>query len=827
MFHRANIVDTMQKEYVNLAQKKIGHQNFYAQRNSSNNNKNNKNNKKIDSDNVSRFSDSADSPSQNSVASATNDPTFFLTQGQKLINKNNSNENNFLEQFNQLSFNNAKNPVSSNAVDGNINRIGRMETERTLALNGGYSKFDDGLNMTYNVVNDMTHNNMTPSFNSKDSNPFKEQHAHNLNQRRMELFTGNADRDDYIHKTEYSPLFSPLTGVTNLFGTPVMTDYYESRYMPSKERRGEKLFQPTKVTPGLGMGPNEQAKFGYHDPYRVLPKTVDDLRCANKPKTSYVGGMNHGMKGNNGKTIGTQAKRRPLRYRETAPCDMVKTGGNLSAPAIHGKYDPINMATTARGVAEHMHCGGAKSQIEKTGAIDTHGKSKDPNKQSFTQAPIRNVHLVEGLQARPNHETCVPKATLRNTELNYLGPLGNSTTNKNQVINYNDVPNQNMRNIHGEHDRAGGAIGGFVKNHTINYNDVPNQNMRNIHGEHDRAGGAIGGFVKNQTINYNDVPNQNMRNIHGEYDRAGGAVGGFVKNQTVNYNDVPNQNMRNVHGEYDRAGGAVGGFVKNQTVNYNDVPDATMRNIHNYDDVGVAGSYVPKNKSINYNDVPDVTMRNIHNYDDVGVAGSYVPKNKSINYNDVPDATMRNIHNYDDVGVAGSYVPKNKTIDYNDVPDVTMREIHGEINHYGTARGTDNLPSRHSAYTSSVNTAREEVMKGRAPTLSNYNKGYTQEFTEYNICDKTKINIRNPQPYLQNQTTDHLTFATSVSPNARYYVDNRKTRELLKDTLEFNPYINNVEDKAEKIQNGMFHVPNIENKIIQPCNLVSKRIISF
>ena len=72
--------------------------------------------------------------------------------------------NNFLSQFDSLTVNNIGDPVSSNAVhtSGGLNSgINRMETERNLALNGGYSNFGENQNMTYGVVDNehFTHDN--------------------------------------------------------------------------------------------------------------------------------------------------------------------------------------------------------------------------------------------------------------------------------------------------------------------------------------------------------------------------------------------------------------------------------------------------------------------------------------------------------------------------------------------------------------------------------------------------------------------------------------------------------------------------------------------
>ena len=63
----------------------------------------------------------------------------------------------------------------------------------------------------------------------------------------MELFTGSLDNLDYRPKTERKPLFNPIIGATNIFGDPDRTDFYETRYIPGKERRNELPFKQIKV----------------------------------------------------------------------------------------------------------------------------------------------------------------------------------------------------------------------------------------------------------------------------------------------------------------------------------------------------------------------------------------------------------------------------------------------------------------------------------------------------------------------------------------------------------------------------------------------------
>jgi hypothetical protein len=644
----------------------------------------------------------------------------------KLVAKEKIN-NGFLNQFDQLAFDNAGEPVSSNAVFNDngthSGMVRRMENERELALNGGYSNFGEGEDMTYGVVDKEHFNiNATPFFKSKELNPLRTQHAGEISQRKMELYTGLDDRTGYSHKKEQKPLFSEVTNITNIYGTPNMTDYFESRYMPSKERRNEKLFQPIKVTKGIGLGANEQAKFGYHDPVRILPKSTDEIRPPSKgPKTTYKGVIVEGQKGSKGPIIGKTMKRKPVAFRENGPKDMVRNGGEIRAPAIYGEIQKENLATQNRGVLRRIQYGPGKHIISQATPTELKGKVQETTRKSFKQAEPRNIQLVDKLQSRPDHEPYVPRATQRVTENNYIGPIVGSDGRKNTYVDpIGYIPEITMREIHSEYDRAGNVVGNAQKEHFFDPNDVPDQNMRNVHSEYDRAGVTNGNNSRQKTHYYDatDVPDQNMRNVHSEYDRAGSTING--DRRKVHYydaTDVPDQNMRNVHSEYDRAGATVNGGNDRHKVHYydsSDVPDQNMRNVHSeYDRAGstVSGDR-RKVHHFDPSDVPDQNMRNVHSeYDRAGStvsgdrrkvhhfdpsdvpdqnmrnvhseynrAGSTVGDKRKVHYydaTDVPDQNMRNVHSeYDRVGVAVNNINKGKRVDHNDVPDLTQRNTY-------------------------------------------------------------------------------------------------------------------------------------------------------
>jgi len=704
----------------------------------------------------------------------------------------------FNNQFDQLKFDTASEPAPFNAVGEIIGDNGaakRTETECKLALNEGFSNFDRDTTMTYGVGDEhkLSHNNMVPQVKSKIGydQTYKE---NQINQRKLELFTGDVKQADYEHKVESAPRFSPVLGFADIYGMPNMSQFYESRYMPSKERRGEKPFEPVRVTPGVGLNYNEQATFGYHDPFRVMPKTVDELRPKNKPKISYTTPVVMGQRTNNRPIQGKVVKRKPPKCVEQSMTNVHPNYFNVGGMRTREKYEVENIATQNRGVtANGRSSGGATFAISQSAPWQAIGKNAQPKRQNFTQAEPRNIQIIEGMQARPETSSYQPHTTQRCTKQDYLGPAGNSTLH--MAVNYCDTPQMTGRSIINKYDRAGQISGNMQKNTAFNPDDVMNTTLRDVHNTYDRAGQVSGNMYKNTSFNPNDTTNTTLREVHNTYDRAGQVSGNMYKNTSFNPTDVTNTTLREVHNTYDRAGQVTGNMQKNVTYNPNDIMDITLRDIHNtYDRAGQVTGNMQKNVTFNPSDVPDITSRNMYNYSDVGGMKSYVEKNKTIDYKDVPDITSRNMYNYSDVGGMKSCIEKNKTINYNDIPDVTEREMHN-YDDVAPARGIRMASrGRNDANNAQLNAAREALSKGRTFTQVGCDLGPSIDVTgpSYDLSDKTHTSRKMYPGTIGIPSNDTLESTSTHCSKYKVYYNDAEDAKLVKETLEGNPYVNNI-----------------------------------
>jgi hypothetical protein len=693
----------------------------------------------------SEFSDNSSVASSQSVISLSNDPNLLINQSNKFLDnrfherqfQNPNFNDSYASQYEPSKFDMKLPPSSINAVHRSDSGVSRLQTERSLAMNDGYSNFGGNKDLTYGVVSEdkFIHNNMIPQFKSSTygSDVLNNIGRNSIAQRKMEAFTGNMDGIK-ITKTEQKPLFSPLIGITNIYGMPSVTNMLEDRYTPGRERKNELPFQQQRVTTGVNLGYNEVNKNG--DNFRPIPKTIDEMRTLDNQQKTYTLAQVSGIKGSRGPVIGETKKYKPERTKYWGDDRLVPSLGYIRAPAIYGEFNKDNMATINRGMTERTLLGPAQSEVQQSTPDTVREKYKVDLKQNFQQAEPRNIMLVEGLQAREDSKKYIPDPTQRSQAQSYIGPIGTSDVTKGKafdvitnvfdltkrnltenverygagvvgnilktsVENFDDVADPTLRTIHNQLDRYGVAtIGDYAKPVFYNPNDVTKTNMRNIHDKYDRHGVQFKDeFDKGYVINYDlATPDITMRNVHDRLDRAGNMNTDRTNSYVINYDlATPDINMRNIHDKNDRAGMATSDRNNSYVINYDlATPDINMRNIHDKNDrAGLLTGDRQNSYAIDYNlATPDINMRNIHeNTDRAGVVSGDQNKSYVINHIDyAPNTTMRDIHDKTDrAGLLTGDQNKGYTVNYIDyAPDITMRDIHDKTDRAGFTTGDQN-----------------------------------------------------------------------------------------------------------------------------------------
>ena len=126
---------------------------------------------------------------------------------------------------------------------------------------------------------------------------------------------------DYLYKqkSEVKSFYDKCQNVGNVNGSANQTNYIKERITESRIKNNVFPVPQVQVGPGLNKGFTAEPTGGYQQfdtrDY-AMPKTVDDLRAANKPKETFKGvtldGIKYKMRGD----IGNVAKNKPERFWE-------------------------------------------------------------------------------------------------------------------------------------------------------------------------------------------------------------------------------------------------------------------------------------------------------------------------------------------------------------------------------------------------------------------------------------------------------------------------------------------------------------------------------
>ena len=121
----------------------------------------------------------------------------------------------------------------------------------------------------------MSHNNMTMFYNSKSYGNYKPESQN------MDALTGAGSLT--IDKREISTLFKPEQNMQNVYGNQNQSEFYMSRVNESLRKANTTPWE--KISDSKGeVGFNWSAA----DRDKSMPKSVDDLRATNNPKSNYT-----------------------------------------------------------------------------------------------------------------------------------------------------------------------------------------------------------------------------------------------------------------------------------------------------------------------------------------------------------------------------------------------------------------------------------------------------------------------------------------------------------------------------------------------------------
>ena len=271
----------------------------------------------------------------------------------------------------------ALDPVRTSVIPG-----GRVETPRQPA---GVQSRLAGVTIP---VEKFTHNNMLPFFGST----IKQNTDADSLQTPLQVFTGVSDL--YKPKREAEAFFQTAPDLAHVAGAPNATDFYYNRVEAPVARRNEFPIQQVQVGPGVAngyTGAPEDVLISARD--YVLPKSVDDLRVASKPKLTNEGRVvaGQGMQKQVG-DIGQFNKYRPETFRQLTQDDYFRGPGAVTADA---QRPEVLVKETTRPVTHKEYMGTAYNS-KSTRTRPQAAPSKRPELDGFQVGAAHARYGQEG-----------------------------------------------------------------------------------------------------------------------------------------------------------------------------------------------------------------------------------------------------------------------------------------------------------------------------------------------------------------------------------------------------------------------------------------------
>lgn len=271
------------------------------------------------------------------------------------------------------------------------------------------------------------HNNMMPFFGGK----IRSKVDPVSNEAIMDNYLGSGSQT--IIKSEQAPLFAPNEKIQWANGAPNMNDFYQSRVNPSMRMANVKPFEEVKVGPGLGLGYGAEGAGGYNAGNGLreswMPKSVDELRTANKQKASEMMQLGHEGPSKSRITnvgiLGAFQKNRPETAFEWGHDRLFTTTGASKGQTLHSipvERHVVRPETTVDygGVAQSVHA----QQAMPGEVLPSHRIELGPTQLGVANAVGRGYgtdsdYGMKSTQVYANNRSS-------NTQDDYFGAVGSS-----------------------------------------------------------------------------------------------------------------------------------------------------------------------------------------------------------------------------------------------------------------------------------------------------------------------------------------------------------------------------------------------------------------
>ena len=427
------------------------------------------------------------------------------------------------------------------------------------------------MNGTYMDRTNFTHNNMVPFFGGtikQNVDKFTNSHI---------LLNHNGTDDLYKSKAEVKSFYDQCQNIDNIQGSENNTEYMLQNIVKPIARNNDFPIPQVHVGPGINRGFTSKPTGGYQQldvQELILPKTVDELRVADKPKTTFAGVVVDGLKASVRGDLGIVNKNKPDTFYEQTPDMWLKTTGAhvkpMSVPeqlvkdtnrqdasmeyigSAFGKEkvkrtkdSSVRMAR--RPILEHFDLGNVSLSLHGIKDKDDYGKANIlvyENERDVTSTRVYQGNLTTIIKSMINPITDMIKVTKKEDTINnprHFGNMSIQIPEKATIYDPNDVARTTLKEQL-IHDSTTGNLKGHEKLTIYDPNDVARTTLKEQL-IHDSKTGNLKGHEKLTIYDPNDVARTTLKEqlIH---DSKTGNLKGKEKLTIYDPNDVARTTLK-------------------------------------------------------------------------------------------------------------------------------------------------------------------------------------------------------------------------------------------------------------------------------------------
>ena len=395
------------------------------------------------------------------------------------------------------------------------------------------------MNGTYMDRTNFTHNNMVPFFGGtikQNVDKFTNSHI---------LLNHNGTDDLYKSKAEVKSFYDQCQNIDNIQGSENNTEYMLQNIVKPIARNNDFPIPQVHVGPGINRGFTSKPTGGYQQldvQELILPKTVDELRVADKPKTTFAGVVVDGLKASVRGDLGIVNKNKPDTFYEQTPDMWLKTTGAhvkpMSVPeqlvkdtnrqdasmeyigSAFGKEkvkrtkdSSVRMAR--RPILEHFDLGNVSLSLQGIKDKDDYGKANIlvyENERDVTSTRVYQGNLTTIIKSMINPITDMIKVTKKEDTINnprHFGNMSIQIPEKATIYDPNDVARTTLKEQL-IHDSTTGNLKGHEKLTIYDPNDVARTTLKEQL-IHDSKTGNLKGKEKLTIYDPNDVARTTLK----------------------------------------------------------------------------------------------------------------------------------------------------------------------------------------------------------------------------------------------------------------------------------------------------------------------------